>query len=115
MPILSFRAEDLFADLPPPIPVKVPIGDVIAETRSQSLTGEGARVGVWECTPGVWRRQVTQAEMCVIVSGRAVFEPTEGEPIAIEPGSTHYFPPNSLGVWRILETTRKIFVVFDEA
>ncbi len=116
MPIVSFVTDDLFRDLPAPVPVKAPMGAPVSETRSRALPGQGgSRVGVWECTPGVWRRQIVQAEMCVILSGKAVFEPDEGEPVAVEAGTTHYFPPNSLGVWRILETTRKIFITFDEA
>lgn len=115
MPIVSFNTDALFQELAPPVPVKAPIGEPIAETRSKALPGEGAsRVGVWECTPGVWRRQIVQAEMCVILSGKAIFEPDDGEPVAVESGSTHYFPPNSRGVWRIVETTRKIFITFDE-
>jgi len=115
MPIVSFNTEDLFRELPAPVPVKEPIGEPVAETRSKSIPGESAsRVGVWECTPGVWRRQIVQAEMCVILSGKAIFEPDNGKPVTVEAGSTHYFPPNSLGVWRILETTRKIFIVFNE-
>ncbi len=115
MPIVSFNNDDAFAALPAPIPVKEPIGEPVAETRSVATQGQGAsRVGVWECTPGVWRRQIVQAEMCVILSGKAVFEPDGGEPVSVEAGTTHYFPPNSLGIWRILETTRKIFITFNE-
>lgn len=116
MPILCLKADEMLAELPPPVPVKFPIGSPVAETRSRATAGEGAsRFGVWECSPGVWRRQVVQAEMCMILSGRALFEPDEGEPVSIEAGGAYYFPANSVGVWRIVETVRKTFVTFDEA
>ncbi len=115
MPIISFQPANLLENLPEPTPVKVPIGEPVAETRTTSFQGEAAsRAGVWECSPGVWRRQILQAEFCTFLEGEAVFEPDEGEPVRIKAGDAVYFPANSGGIWRIEKTLRKVFIVFDE-
>ena len=115
MPIILLKHDEALADLPAPVPVPAPIGEVVAETRSRSIPGSaGSRAGAWECSPGVWRRQIVDAEFCTILEGRAVFEPDSGEPITLTAGQSVYFPANSTGVWRIEETTKKVFVIFKE-
>ncbi|MCR5880669.1 cupin domain-containing protein [Phenylobacterium sp. J367] len=115
MSIVSFRPEDLLETLPAPVPVKVPLGEPVAATRTTSFNGAAASArGVWECSPGTWRRQVLQAEFCTFLEGEAVFEPDEGEPLHIRAGDAVYFPANTGGIWRIQTTLRKTFVVFDE-
>lgn len=115
MPIISFKSEQLLADLPPPNPVPAPIGEPVSGVSVRSFTAEtGARTGVWECSPGAWRRQVVQAEFCTFLAGKAVFEPDVGEPVEIEAGQSVYFPANTGGIWRVAETLRKIYIIFDE-
>jgi uncharacterized cupin superfamily protein len=53
-------------------------------------------------------------EFCRFLEGRATFTPDVGEPIEITAGDVVHFPERSLGVWDILEASRKIFMVFDE-
>lgn len=115
MSIIALNPADLLPNLPAPVPVKEPLGPVVAETRSQSFPGNAAtRAGAWQCTPGDWRRQILQAEFCTILEGRAVFEPDVGEPVTLTAGQSFYFPANSTGVWRIEETLKKVFILFDE-
>ncbi|MBB3359881.1 MULTISPECIES: cupin domain-containing protein [unclassified Novosphingobium] len=98
-------------------PVPAPLGDPVSIVRSASLTSSARatnRIGVWECSPGRWRRQIVQAEFCHFLEGRATFTPDTGEAIEIKAGDVVHFPENSLGVWDIHETSRKIFMVFDE-
>lgn len=115
MPIVSFRPDELLQVLPDAVPVKVPLGEPVAATRSTSFNGAAAsRAGVWECSPGDWRRQVMQAEFCTFLEGEAVFEPDAGEPLTIRAGDAVYFPAGTGGIWRIRKTLKKAFVVFDE-
>ncbi|WP_334164014.1 cupin domain-containing protein [Phenylobacterium sp.] len=115
MSIVRFRPETLFQELPEAVPVKEPIGEPVAATRARSFNGAATtRAGVWECSPGVWRRQVLQAEYCTFLDGEAVFEPDHGEPVAVRAGDAVYFPANTGGIWRVSRTLRKTFVVFDE-
>jgi uncharacterized cupin superfamily protein len=97
-------------------PVTVPIGEPIAQLKcfeAVELKDQQVEVGVWECSPGIWRRQVLQAELCHFVSGPAFFTPEGGEKIEIKAGDAVFFPPNSRGIWDVRETVRKSYVTFD--
>jgi uncharacterized cupin superfamily protein len=95
-------------------PAKVPLGTLIAHIRSsEKASGDGGRdrVGVWECTPGSWRRQVMEREFAHFLSGRARFVPDDGEPFDIRAGDAVWFPADTTGTWEITETLRKSYVI----
>jgi uncharacterized protein len=95
-------------------PAKVIVGTLIAHIRSSEQTsGDGGRdrVGVWECTPGSWRRQVMEREFAHFLSGRARFVPDDGEPFDINAGDAVWFPADTTGTWEISETLRKSYVI----
>ncbi len=95
-------------------PAKVPVGALIAHIRSSEQTssdGGRDRVGVWECTPGSWRRQVMEREFAHFLSGRARFIPDDGEPFEIRAGDAVWFPADTTGTWEIIETLRKSYVI----
>jgi uncharacterized cupin superfamily protein len=78
--------------LPDVGPVSVPIGEPIAHLKcfeAVVLKDEKIEAGVWECSPGIWRRQVLQAELCHFVTGHAFFTPEGGDKfeIKVEPGT----------------------------
>ncbi|HHM6007008.1 TPA: cupin domain-containing protein, partial [Pseudomonas aeruginosa] len=55
-----------------PTPVGQPLGEPVALTRTAAhrpLADGNGVTGIWECTPGRFRRQVEQAEYSYIVSG----------------------------------------------
>lgn len=93
--------------------VKEPISMPVASVRGHSPSGlrNGLSVGIWECTPGQWRRQVMQAEFAHFVAGHAWFHPDGGKSIEIRAGDAVYFFPNTTGTWEITETLRKTYVV----
>ena len=96
-------------------PVGVPLGQPVAQLKCSeavSLPDKQVEVGIWECSPGVWRRQVKQAELCHFVAGHCIFTPEGGEPLEIKAGDAVFFPPNSRGVWEVKETIRKTSVTF---
>lgn len=118
MSAIKFRPEELARRLGEPVPVPVPLGTPVSQVRSQSLSSSAnpkTRVGLWECSPGRWRRQVVQAEFCHFLAGECTFIPDEGAPIDIAAGDVVYFPPKSGGIWEIRSPSRKIFIVFDES
>lgn len=118
MAIMQFRPEQLAQRFSAPAPVPVPLGEPVSMVQSQSITAESSattRAGVWQCSPGRWRRQVRQAEFCHFLEGECTFTPDQGSPIEIRAGDVLFFPPNSQGVWDIRASTRKIFIVFDES
>lgn len=97
-------------------PVAVPLGDPVARLKCSEMfedKDKHVEAGVWECSPGVWKRQVLQAELCHFVSGHAFFTPEDGTIIEIKAGDAVFFPPNSRGVWDVRETIRKMYVTFE--
>ncbi|WP_395021130.1 cupin domain-containing protein [Dongia sp.] len=93
-------------------PVKEPFGEVIARLRGKAGTREGEPdCGIWECSPGRWRRQVKEAEFTHILAGRCTFTADDGQRIEIAAGDTLYFPAMSMGIWDIQETVRKVYIL----
>lgn len=93
-------------------PVAVPLGEPLAVTSTTSVErSDGVETGVWECTPGRWRRQIVQQEFCHFVAGRCTFTPDGGEPIEIRAGDALMMPANTTGIWDIQETVRKTYVL----
>jgi len=103
-------------DLPDVGSVSVPIGEPVARLKCFEAFADKEKqleAGVWECSPGVWRRQVLQAELCHFLSGQAFFTPEGGERFEIKAGDAVFFPPNSRGVWEVRQTIRKTYVTFN--
>ncbi|MFG0382542.1 cupin domain-containing protein [Pseudomonas sp. zbq_18] len=93
-------------------PVAVPLSETVAVASTTSVErSDGVETGVWECTPGRWRRQIVQQEFCHIIAGRCTFTPDGGEPMAIQAGDALMMPANTTGVWDIQETLRKTYVL----
>lgn len=87
-----------------------------ARARMSALSippGEGVTTGIWECQPGVFRRQVSKREFSHFLAGRCVFKPDNGEPITIAAGDAAYFPANCDGTWIVSEAITKSFVIID--
>src|SRR5438874_2674764 len=97
-------------------PVAQPIGDVVSKLRGVTATdtkGGEPDVGIWECTPGKWHRQIKKAEFTHILAGRCTFIAESGQRVEIAAGDSLYFPANSMGVWDIQETVRKVYILID--
>ena len=94
-------------------PVAVPLGLPVAVASTTSVErDDGVETGVWECTPGRWRRQIVAQEFCHFIQGRCTFTPDDGgETLHIEAGDALMLPANTLGVWDIQETVRKTYVL----
>jgi uncharacterized cupin superfamily protein len=93
--------------------VKEPLGTPVAQLWSTVYRQE-PESGVWECSPGRWRRQVKAGEFCHFTTGYCRFEPDDGAPIEIRAGDTVYFPPNTTGVWEVFETIRKTYLMIPQ-
>lgn len=98
--------------------VGVPLGEPVSALRGTHIAEEAGgsyECGVWECTPGRWRRQIVKAEFCQFLAGRCTFTADSGEVLEIEAGDAIFFPANTLGIWDVKETVRKSYLVFDPA
>ncbi len=85
-------------------------GEPVPRIRSLSCHAS-PDVGVWECSPGTWRRAVESGEFCHIVGGHGRFHADSGESLELEPGDAVLFPPHTKGTWEILSTLRKTYVL----
>ncbi|MCU1751193.1 cupin domain-containing protein [Pseudomonas sp. 6D_7.1_Bac1] len=93
-------------------PVTVPLGTPVAVSSTTSVERtDGVETGIWECTPGRWRRQIVAQEFCHFIQGRCTFTPDNGETLHIEAGDALMLPANSTGIWDIQETVRKTYVL----
>jgi uncharacterized cupin superfamily protein len=75
---------------------------------------ERINTGVWEATPGQFRRAVMDAEFCHFIAGHATFVSDAGQRFEFRAGDAAYFPPRTLGTWTIHETLRKTYVVWKD-
>ncbi|HEY5796096.1 MAG TPA: cupin domain-containing protein [Bosea sp. (in: a-proteobacteria)] len=88
-------------------------GDPSFKTWAQDVSrDDSVHTGVWEATPGETRSIKGETfEFCYILSG--VVELTEqGQPPRIfRAGDSFVMKPGYVGVWKTIETVRKIYVV----
>lgn len=95
-------------------PVASPIGEKISLTRvALPCESKEADMGIWECTPGTWKRAVKEAEYSYFIEGKGRFIPDNGNPeIHFKAGDGVYFPENTTGTWIIEDTVQKSYVIF---
>lgn len=97
--------------------VGLPLSEPACQLRGQKMVlplNNQPEVGLWECSPGRFRRQVVSAETMHVVSGDAVFTPDGGTPVALHQGDVYFFPANTTGEWEIRSTLRKVYVLFKQ-
>lgn len=106
----------LYSDTPftRAVPVAAPLGAPVAQTCTalhHDLPTQQVATGIWECTPGTWRRQVMQGEYSYFISGEGSFTPDDGSAIEFRSGDAIYFAPDTPGVWEIRQTVRKAYLI----
>jgi len=79
----------------------------------QLAAAEQAAAGIWECTPGVFRREISKREFSHFTKGRCTFIPDNGEPLELRAGDAVYWPADCLGTWHVHEALRKTFIILD--
>ncbi len=68
--------------------------------------------GTWEADPGCWHIEYTENEFCQILSGRSILRDAEGREHELREGDNFVIPAGFKGQWEVLETTRKIYVIY---
>lgn len=69
--------------------------------------------GHWESDPGKWAIRYTEQEYCEILAGRSVITDAAGVATTVGPGDRFVIPAGFEGSWEVLETTRKIYVIYE--
>lgn len=67
--------------------------------------------GVWEATPGTWSIRYDEWESFTLLAGHSIVTPDGGEPVHLRAGDSMVIEPGFSGTWRVLETTRKTYVI----
>ena len=70
-----------------------------------------SEAGLWVCTPGYWRCEVTRDEFCHFLAGRATYTHEAGTVIEITPDTAAFFPAGWHGTCRVHETLRKVYMI----
>ena len=68
--------------------------------------------GIWEASPGCWKINYTENEFCQILAGRSVLRDSSGNEHELKAGDNFTIPAGFSGEWDVLETTRKIYVIY---
>jgi hypothetical protein len=76
-------------------------------------TDEKFFAGIWEADPGCWEVVYTENEFCQILEGRSVLRDNSGAEHELKPGDNFVIPSGFEGQWEVLETTRKIYVIYE--
>jgi len=96
-------------------PARFPVGELIAmqsSAQEQSSETIKASIGVWESSPGKFKRYLMNREFSHIVKGCCTFTPEGGEPIELKEGDAILFPADCKGEWDIKENFKKTYCLF---
>jgi uncharacterized cupin superfamily protein len=69
--------------------------------------------GFWEAEPGCWKINYTENEFCQIVRGESILRDADGNEHPLKAGDNFTIPAGFAGEWEVLETTRKIYVIYE--
>lgn len=95
--------------------VGLPLSEPACQLRGAKMVlpiANQPEVGLWECSPGRFRRQVRSSETMHVISGEAIFTPDGGAPVALKAGNVYFFPAETVGAWEIQSTMRKVYVLY---
>jgi uncharacterized cupin superfamily protein len=68
--------------------------------------------GLWEAEPGCWKVNYSEDEFCQILAGRSVLRDSSGRERILQAGDNFVVPAGFEGQWEVLETTKKIYVIY---
>lgn len=108
---IRLSTDDIAPEESSPPPDRVLAGDPRFKVWDAERTDRGLHAGIWECTPGKWEISYDEWEYFHILEGVTVLTPEGGEPIRLGPGDSYILRPGFKGIWEVVETTRKEYVV----
>ena len=69
--------------------------------------------GIWASEVGEWKVQYTEQEYCRIPEGRSILTHEDGTAQEFSAGMEFIVPRGFVGTWRVVELTRKRFVIYE--
>ncbi|MFB9983937.1 cupin domain-containing protein [Mesorhizobium kowhaii] len=94
------------------LPDRLISGDPSFKTWAQDTARDGTiHTGIWEATPGETRSiKGTSFEFCHILEGVIELTDDGGKTVTYRAGDSFVMKPGFTGIWRTIETVRKIYV-----
>lgn len=69
--------------------------------------------GFWEAEPGCWKIKYTEHEFCQITMGLSILRDAAGREFKLTVGDNFVIPAGFEGEWEVVETTRKIYAIYE--
>lgn len=108
---LGFDLSAIEPEAGAPAPDRLLEGDPRFLTWNLDEAGDGLYAGVWQSTPGTWRVVYDEWEYFSILEGYSILTEEGGEPVHLRAGDRMVLKPGFKGIWQVVETTRKDYVV----
>jgi len=113
MPLLARITRDgATPDILRPDPAKVVHGDPVHTTWNVE-DRKGLSAGLWQSTPGAWRVSYAEWEYFHVLEGVSVLTDAAGHRTDLRAGDSYVIRPGFAGIWEVLETTLKTYVILD--
>ena len=111
MPLVQrVAATGTLPEITRPDPAKVTRGDPVHTTWNLEDAGV-LSAGLWKSTPGAWRVSSAEWEYFHILEGHSVLTGDDGTVHTLRAGDALILRPGFSGVWDVIETTRKEYVI----
>ncbi|RRJ84287.1 cupin domain-containing protein [Aestuariirhabdus litorea] len=69
--------------------------------------------GIWQSEPGCWRVSYSEHEFCQILAGHSILRDAKGGEVHLKAGDNFVIPAGFSGEWEVVETTKKIYVIYE--
>lgn len=111
MPLTQIITRDAAApEVERPAPEKLVSGDPVHTTWNIEER-DGLFSGMWQSTPGAWRVSYDEWEYVHIHQGHSILTGDDGSVTHLRAGDSWIIRPGFTGVWQVLETTLKDYVI----
>lgn len=69
--------------------------------------------GVWQSEVGKWQVSYSEDEYCLILAGVSIVTDADGNANTVKAGDQFVIPAGFSGTWEVVETTRKVYVMYE--
>lgn len=108
--LLAVQQSGVSPEMSRPAPDRLISGDPVFTTWNVE-DRDGIFAGIWQSTPGAWRVRYDEWEYFTLTAGKSVLTPDDGDPVTLTTGSSYILRPGFTGIWEVVETTRKDYVI----
>ncbi len=108
--LLRLDRSGIAAETDRPDPANLVKGDPVHTTWNLE-DRDGLYCGLWQSTPGAWRVSYAEWEYVHILEGVSILHEDGQPPVTLRAGDSYVIRPGFAGVWEVVETTLKDYVI----